>query len=390
MAWNAGRFIKILIFCVAALILKAGLQSSRDWYDPYNDLHPKASALFVFGDSLADAGNNNFVNASIEARADFAPYGQSFFQKPTGRFSDGRTLFDFIASGLGLPFPAPWFQPKVYLDISHGANFASAGSGLLDSTLQHLNVVPFERQVKEFSNFFHMLRNDSGYSAKYFLSNAVLAINVGANDIVGNYMVNESLHATVGPQLFVESLLKAYENYLLRLYQTGGRKFVVFGISPLGCSPGMRFLGLSRWKGECDPIVNALFQQFNSGLQKIVFHLNQNLEGGVFIYVNNYDFMLNLINNGKALGFSDTVSACCGDGPYNGRVGCGLDPGCSICKDPKEYVYWDRFHPTERVQSMIAEEVLGGDSSFVSPMNLRGLIQYTKPTPSPFDPLFTE
>jgi len=48
-----------------------------------------------------------------------------------------------------------------------------------------------------------------------FLSNAVLAINVGANDIAGNYMVNESLQATVGPQLFVDSLLKAYENYLL-------------------------------------------------------------------------------------------------------------------------------------------------------------------------------
>jgi len=45
-----------------------------------------------------------------------------------------------------------------------------------------------------------------------FLSNAVLAINVGANDIAGNY---ESLQATVGPQLFVDSLLKAYENYLL-------------------------------------------------------------------------------------------------------------------------------------------------------------------------------
>ena len=78
----------------------------------------------------------------------------------------------------------------------------------------------------------------------------------------------------------------------------------------------------------------------------------------------------------------------CGDGPYNGHVGCGLDPGCSICKDPKEYVYWDKFHPTERVQWMIAEEVLGRDSSFISPMNL-SLIQYTNPTPSPFDPLFT-
>jgi len=46
--------------------------------------------------SLADVGNNNFVNASIEDRADFAPYGQSFLHKPNGSLCHGRTLFDFI------------------------------------------------------------------------------------------------------------------------------------------------------------------------------------------------------------------------------------------------------------------------------------------------------
>lgn len=390
MEMDGGRFFKLMIFCVAVLIFKAGLQASSDWYESYKDFHPKASALFVFGDSLADSGNNNFINASIEARADFAPYGRSFFHKPTGRFSDGRTVFDFLASGLGLPFPAPWFQPKVDLDISHGVNFASAGSGLLDSTCQQLNVIPFGRQVKEFRKFFHMLENGSGYPAEYFLSNAVLAINIGANDIAGNYMVNDSLQATVGPQLFVESLLKAYENSLLRLYESGGRKFVLFGISPLGCSPGMRYLGLNRWKGGCDQTANGLFQQFNFGLQKLVVHFNKILKRGAFIYVNNYDIMFNIINNGKASGFSETVLACCGDGPYNGRVGCGLEAGWSMCNDPSEYVYWDRFHPTERVQWMIAEEVWGGDSSLVSPMNLRSLIHITTPTSSPTNPLFTE
>jgi len=261
---------------------------------------------------------------------------------------------------------------------------------LLDSTLQHLNVIPFDRQVKEFRNFFDMLRNGSGYPAEHFLSNAVLAINVGANDIAGNYMLNDSLQATVGPQLFVESLLKDYENYLLRMYESGGRKFVVFGISPLGCSPGMRFSGLSRWKGECDQVANGLFQKFNSGLRKVVHYLNKSLSGALFIYVNNYDFMMDIINNGKALGFSETVLACCGDGPYNARVGCGLDAGWSMCKDPLEYVYWDRFHPTEKVQWMIAEEVWAGDSSFVSPMNLRDLLTYTAPTFSPINPLFKE
>ena len=78
-----------------------------------------------------------------------------------------------------------------------------------------------------------------------FLSKFVLAINIGANDIAGNYMVNDSLQVTVGPRLIVESLWKDYENYFLKLYKTGGKKFIVFGISPLGCSAKMRFLGMS-------------------------------------------------------------------------------------------------------------------------------------------------
>jgi len=52
-------------------------------------------AFFIFGDSLADAGNNNFI-ANTTAKANFTPYGETFFHRPTGRFSNGRTAFDFI------------------------------------------------------------------------------------------------------------------------------------------------------------------------------------------------------------------------------------------------------------------------------------------------------
>ena len=52
-------------------------------------------AQFIFGDSLFDNGNNNYL-ASI-ARADRHPYGLDFpNRKPTGRFSNGLNLADFI------------------------------------------------------------------------------------------------------------------------------------------------------------------------------------------------------------------------------------------------------------------------------------------------------
>jgi len=54
------------------------------------------AALFVFGDSLFDVGNNNYINTTADNQANYSPYGETFFKYPTGRFSDGRVLPDFI------------------------------------------------------------------------------------------------------------------------------------------------------------------------------------------------------------------------------------------------------------------------------------------------------
>ncbi|KAL4191902.1 hypothetical protein AMTRI_Chr06g169580 [Amborella trichopoda] len=53
--------------------------------------------FFIFGDSLVDAGTNNYIHTSKNHQANFLPYGEnSFFAEPTGRFSDGRITPDFI------------------------------------------------------------------------------------------------------------------------------------------------------------------------------------------------------------------------------------------------------------------------------------------------------
>lgn len=59
----------------------------------------KAEAVFVFGDSIVDTGNNN--NILTTAKCNFPPYGRDFMGgKPTGRFSNGRVPSDFIGINL--------------------------------------------------------------------------------------------------------------------------------------------------------------------------------------------------------------------------------------------------------------------------------------------------
>ena len=63
---------------------------------PTSSQPQKHAALFIFGDSFFDAGNNNFINTTTDYRANFWPYGQTFFDYPTGRVSDGSMIPDCI------------------------------------------------------------------------------------------------------------------------------------------------------------------------------------------------------------------------------------------------------------------------------------------------------
>lgn len=55
------------------------------------------AASFVFGDSLVDAGNNNYIGSL--ARANYGANGVDFpGGKATGRFCNGRTVADIIGN----------------------------------------------------------------------------------------------------------------------------------------------------------------------------------------------------------------------------------------------------------------------------------------------------
>lgn len=56
-------------------------------------LAKRLSASFVFGDSLVDVGNNNYITSL--AKANYFPNGIDFGMT-TGRFTNGRTIVDIL------------------------------------------------------------------------------------------------------------------------------------------------------------------------------------------------------------------------------------------------------------------------------------------------------
>lgn len=59
---------------------------------------PQVPCYFIFGDSLLDNGNNNDLDTA--ARANYPPYGVDFSDGPTGRFTNGRNMADFLGLSL--------------------------------------------------------------------------------------------------------------------------------------------------------------------------------------------------------------------------------------------------------------------------------------------------
>ena len=64
-------------------------------------LNKKTPALYIFGDSLIDCGNNIHLPSGGDS---FLPYGIDFKHgKPTGRATNGKTVADFLGN-ITVPF----------------------------------------------------------------------------------------------------------------------------------------------------------------------------------------------------------------------------------------------------------------------------------------------
>ncbi|PQM33891.1 hypothetical protein Pyn_34214 [Prunus yedoensis var. nudiflora] len=118
-----------LFFLLHVALAISTCGGSKSWHSK------QQAAFFIFGDSYLDSGNNNYINTTTLDQANFWPYGETYFKFPTGRFSDGRLISDFIAEYAHLPFVPPFLQPGFH-QYYDGVNFASSGAGALVETFQ--------------------------------------------------------------------------------------------------------------------------------------------------------------------------------------------------------------------------------------------------------------
>ncbi|KAL0450416.1 UNVERIFIED_CONTAM: GDSL esterase/lipase 7 [Sesamum latifolium] len=338
---------------------------------------PAAPALYVFGDSLFDSGNNNLLPTL--AKANFPPYGMNFEMGATGRFTNGRTVVDFIAEFLGLPHSPPYLSLiRTFLRTEPltGLNFASASCGILPQTGSDLGkclnlaeqIGLFERAVKQdISRHYKTAGELSNY-----LSKSVFVISIGSNDYINNYLDTQrfdtSKHYT--PLSFARLLVDTFSQQLERLYHLGARKVIIFEIGPIGCIPSST--KQVKHKGRCVEEINQLAKMFNNHLAPMLQNLTSSLRGSAFILGHAHWLGYDAVIHPSKYGLTDSSNACCVTW-MNGTSACIPELGALACREPNKHYFWDGYHLTEAVYKTIATHCFN-ESSVCIPKNIKELV----------------
>ncbi|CAM6004709.1 unnamed protein product [Sphagnum balticum] len=367
-------FIGVIVTCVIA--------ASFAEVQVVDAIH-SVPAYFVLGDSTLDVGENNYLPNAYHAN--FPPYGETFFHRPTGRFSNGRNVGDFIAQALALPFAPPYLQPNA--TFYKGVKFASGGSGLLNTTNPGLVRFISLANLSWHKQTLHV--KICGFFESYIMcsiiihrpsieliSRSLFLISVGLNDITFGNLTNPTTQKQYNATQYTNLMLEAYKSGIKTLYASGTRKIVLFGEGVDGCEPIVRIQNNS----QCVDFFNELALEFEAGLKQLVDEFHVIIPGLHLVLAYQYNIEHDMITNPQSFRLKNATAGCCGAGILNAQYQCGTKVPTNVtgvhqtlCKHPSEYLYWDYIHNTEYVDKVKFQYYWDGNTSFVYPFNLRTL-----------------
>ncbi|KAE9605854.1 putative alpha-L-fucosidase [Lupinus albus] len=336
-------------------------------------------AIFNFGASNADTGG---FAASFGGMT--SPYGETFFHRPAGRFSDGRIILDFIAQNFGLPYVSAYLD-SLGTNFSHGANFATAGSTIKPPSTYPVSFTtsvrfsPFylDVQYSQFKSFIpktKFIRKQGGIFAnsmpneKYF-SEALYTYDIGQNDITGGFFSNKTVQQV---NATIPDIVNNFSAHLKKIFDLGGRSFWIHNTGPIGCLPLILGSFPSTEKDEygCAKEHNEVSQYLNYRLKESLAQLRKDLPDIAITYVDIYSAKFSLFQDPKKYGFEKPHVACCGYGGeynYNVNVPCGsaintngTEKLVGSCEKPSDRIVWDGIHYTEAANKFVFCKIATG------------------------------
>ncbi|KAL5723345.1 hypothetical protein ACHQM5_006756 [Ranunculus cassubicifolius] len=331
-----------------------------------------APALYIFGDSLSDSGNNNFLQTN--AKVNYTPYGVDFPSgNSTGRFTNGKTFVDYIAEFLGLPLVPAYLSLSTSdkKNITTGMNYASGAAGILPETGNATgDILSLDEQINYFKNTVETeLPGNFQTKAELlsYLNKTIFFVKIGNNDYINNYLKPADYNSSkiYTPQQFADHLIDALGKHLRTLYDLGARKFVVFNVARLGCVPGVINDAKPKPTTVCVEDINDKVFLYNSKLRSMITDLEHKFVGSTFVQGDLYG----MNRSSATAGFFMRPTPCCKS--RDATTGLCIQ-GSSPCFLRTISIFWDAYHPTATVNIAQATECFIGFFS-CSPINIRQL-----------------
>ncbi|KAK3129408.1 hypothetical protein QOZ80_6BG0479020 [Eleusine coracana subsp. coracana] len=312
----------------------------------------RASSVWVFGDSYADTGNLGDLGRAL-THAWYDPYGQTFPGRPTGRFSDGRVLTDFIAGAMGVPTPVAYKLRRGAAArlLARGMNYAVGGAGVLDTGF-------FQRNVSAQVDLFQ---------AQHPAGNAANPCDVAVVVVSGNdySFAADKDNSTSAAIAYIPTVVRRLREVLRRLRDdVGMRKVVVTNLHPMGCTP--LFTRQLNYTG-CDALANVGAAQHNAALQSVLANLDPTNATYLLLDVN-APFAAYVVGAATDR-FPEPRRPCCESFDADGYCGQQDDDGkrmYTLCSDPTKHFYWDDVHPTQAAWAAVAESFRPKIQEFLS------------------------
>lgn len=283
--------------------------------------------IVVFGTSLSDPGNlfaltGRAMSPPYDELSDPADLWVPSMPYSTGghRFSNGATWIEQLAQSVGL---SPDARAAFRGANGQARNYAVAGAR--------------GRAVPGFVNLADQVETFLADVHQQARGDALYVIDMGAND------VRDAL-ASASPQqagvIFLDAL-HSFHSQLIKLYDSGARKFLLVNVANLGKVPSILILN-SIYSGTA-ALAEAAAYQFNLALDQMINAINEGYPDIEIVSLDAFSAVTQVSANPAAYGLVNATSPC---------VMPELAP--FHCKNPDGHLFWDGIHPSRAGHAILA------------------------------------
>lgn len=275
------------------------------------------SALYVFGDSLSDSGNDYLLTRGAVPNGSIYTDGVN-----AGRFTNGLNYADLLAAKLGVTL-AP--------SLIGGTNYAYGGARTASVALP--GSLTFNQQITQYSTTIG--------SAD---SNALYTLWIGANDL------SDAIAATAlgSPTALADTITLAMTgiaNAIGTLALMGAEHFLIPNLPDMALVPELRAYN----SADLSALATMASMSFNTALADMLMS-----DAFAALDIRTFDVFAaqhDMTEHPELYGLTNVADGC-----YTGFVDGSSLTGSApeTCATPDEYFYWDFEHPSARVHAELA------------------------------------